>query len=336
MSPKMFADTLEDDFFRDDFLTQYISFLLYKCGIPYQFARLFYTTIEVGILGYLFNRYVPKTESNKKALLLFIVLLGGYNFMGVVLSVRYGLGISLFLLGYYYLYSRHNIPLSLGIFIIAAATHFFFLPLSILSVILYIAPFRINNLIFCVSASFAIVFGMFLSSWYIMQYWEARSDYLEGQWGTEYFSEVSFKGLIFYYIKRIWALPCFLFFILHKNGDGRERRIIYVFALLFISVVGFATISGRVIDVLTLLTVLYLLRNYKECSVKLSRCILLGSMLYFFSMIYTNREIFFNSNNSYLTEIWKPLPIVLEKEYTQSWIFWHIDDIDGSFKDTSK
>lgn len=330
MSSKMFTDTL-----KDDFLVQYIAYNLSKNGIPYQYARLLYTTIEVGILGYLFSNYVTNTESYKKNLLLFITLFGGYNFIVAVLGVRYGLGTSLFLLGYYYLYSRHNILLATSVFGVAAMVHFFFLPLSTLTVILYFSPIRINNRSFLLYASIAIVFGMFLSSLFILKYWNAQAGYLEGKWGTEYLSTVSFKGQVFYYIKRIWVLPSFLFFILHQNGDNREKRIIYAFSLLFLATLGLATISGRIMDVLAFLIVLYFLRNYKECSVKLSRYVLLGSLLYLFSNIYTNRNILFNSHNSHLTEIWKPLPLVLENQYTKAWIFSHVNK-DGSLINTNK
>lgn len=315
---------------KDDVLVQVFTYFLAKNEWGYPWARLIYTVVEISILGYIFSDLANDEKNKNKRFSLFVVCICGFKFIAAVLSVRYGLAVCLFLFGYHLLYNKRNKIVSMIFLVLAMSTHFFFVPLSVVLLLLYYFPFHLSKTKFIFLALITLGTGMMISSFLILKYWDTKAGYLEGMWGTDYFSTVSFKGMIYYYIKRCWIIPLYIFFVFNKERTS-QRTLIYIFSLAFLATSGFATISGRIIDVLSFLLILYYLQYYRDCSIKLARYILLGSVLYFGSNLYMHRNIIFVPSNSHYSEIWKPLPLVLQNDYSREWIYSHINK-DGSFK----
>lgn len=319
---------------KDDMLVQIFAYFLATNGVEYPWARLVYLTIEVSILGYVFNDLVNDEMDKSKRFSLFVTFICGFNFVVAVLGVRHGFAMCLFLMGYYLLYYKEEKMVSLMFFLLAIFTHFFFIPLSAVALLLYYFPFYLSKTKFVFLALIAITSGMMISSFFILRYWDAKASYLEGVWGTDYLSTVSFKGMIYYYAKRCWIIPLFIFFLWNKE-NSLQKTLIYIFALAFLATSGLATISGRIMDVISFLLMFYYLQYYKECSIKLARYIWLGSLLYFGSNFYTHRDIIIIPSNNHYSEIWKPLPLVLQNDYSKEWIYTHINK-DGLLKNSFK
>lgn len=317
---------------KDDMLVQVFAYFLAKNGLGYPLARLIYTIVEISILGCIFNDLVNDEKNKNKRFSLFVVCICGFNFISAVLGVRSGLAMCFFLFGYHLLYNKRNRIVSVIFLVLAMYTHFFYVPLSVILLLLYYFSFHLSKAKFIFLALITLGIGMMISSFLILKYWDTKAGYLEGQWGTEYLSIASFKGMIYYYITRCWIIPLYVFFVFNKERTSL-RTLIYIFSLAFLATLGFATISGRILGVLSVLLMFYYLQYYRNCSVKLARYILLGSVLYFGSNLYTYRNvIFFPSNNQY-SEMWKPLPLVLQNDYSKEWIYLHINK-DGSFKNS--
>lgn len=322
---KNFIETIDEDV-----ITQIISYSFAHFGINYAFVRLVFVTISLSIYFYIFyNLLLEKKISRKIYFILWIVLLAGYNYFELVLGVRYGLATAFFIGAFYFLYLKKKILKSLIFIMLSSFTHFFLFPISILMFLFYYIPISINKRCFLILSGISLGIGFVLATNFILTYYNQQTAYIDGQYGVEYTSNVSFKGLIYYYLKRLWIIPLFYFFIRDKSNYTQMRNIIYILILMFISVISLSVISGRIITIISILLILYFLLNYKKQDRYMFNIILLSSILFFSANIYTYRFVL--GNNPYLG-LCKPLILLLDNDiYSKSWVYENINQ-DGFFK----
>ena len=321
-----FIETLDSDC-----LTQIISYLLAHFGINYAFARLTFVTISLSIYFYIFHDILLKQIANRnKYFLLWVILFAGYNYFELVLGVRYGLATAFFIAAFYFLYIKNNILKSLVFIVLSSLSHYFLFPISILMYLIYFIPISISKRCFFILSGISLTVGFVLATSFILTYYNQQAVfYIDGEWGEEYASNATFKGLIYYYIKRLWILPLFYFFIRETCNYGKIRNLIYILFLIFISIISLATISGRLITIISILLVFYFILNYRVQTKSTVNIILISSLLFFSANIYTNRFVL--DNNPYWG-LCKPLIFLLDNDiYSKSWVYTNINE-DGFFK----
>lgn len=308
---------------KDDFVTQIFSFFLQALHIKYPIARFVYTTIGFSIKFWIFNNIVSNKYSNRDYFLLFSFAFCSSGIFSFILGVRHGLASTFFFLGYYLFYEKNRHKTGLLSFLFASCIHFIFVPLSLCVILLHYIKFQINNKLFLFMAFVVGAFGLVMSAFVVKSIFVDHTDYLEGQWGTDY--QASFKGWIFYWLSRVSVLPLFIFFLKNNKIKDSWNNVIFIFALIFIMTFNLVTISGRILGTLSGLLFYYYLRYNGYCSLKLEKIIIGTAFFMFICAIYTNRLLFTNQQISAYNEIWKPLPLILEHDYSKEWTYTHID-----------
>ena len=315
---------------KDDFLVQSFSYFLYHNGIKYTVARLLFTSIEYGLLAYVLYKS-SREERDKRFFIVFLFMVFGYNFFWAVLGVRHCLAMCLYGMGCYLLYITKEKVKCIFFFAIAPCIHFFYFALVLFAIFFYYFPFRVSNKQFALLAAFSVLFGLVASSFLVGIFFNSHTSYLDGQWGTGYFASTSFKGAIYFLLKRLWALPLFVFFLNDNNIELKFRNLVLCNVLSFLLTMHFGTISDRYIDVvLMFLMFYYFISSYSYTWRKLY-LILFSSFVYFSANMYTYSNLYIHLNISHYTELWKPLPLVLSHDYTKEWTYEHID-FDGNTK----
>lgn len=318
----------------DDFLVQYFSYFLYTYGIKYPVCRLLLSFIEMMILTKIFYELTLSEESGLIRCKLFVILFCSFNFIVAVLGVRHGFSVCLWTLGCYLLYYKQRFVPAVLLFILAPCVHFFFLSLSIMAIVVYILPIKDMPLkLYIVLCFLSLLIGFAVSSVIINSLYEDQVGYLSGQWGDGYVA--STKGMIFFYIKRLWIIPLFWVFVTGKKIENRVRMLIYLIFLCFLLTFRLATISGRFVDVLTMLLAIYFILNYKYVPERILNLVLTMAIMYMLSNVYAQRNMLFNANIAHFSEMWKPLPLLLQHDYDKQWTYQHIDvmgDIKNRYK----
>lgn len=319
---------------KDDFVTQLFSYFLSYFHIRYPVARLVYTVIGFSIKFWIFNDIVFGKYSNRNYFILFLIFFCCSGFFSFVLSVRHGFASSLFFLGFYLFYVKRRFGVGIIMFILASAIHYTFATLSVLVIFLFFLKINISNKLFFLLVAIVGLFGLILSTFIINTFFiDQAGAYLEGEWGTEY--QTTFKGWVMYWLTRVSVLPMFVFFLRNKIDKDPWNNVIYMFSLLFAMTFSLLTISGRLLGSLSGFLLYFYLRNNEWCSLKLERLIIVTSIFMFSCSIYTNRALFTNLQISAYSEIWKPLPVVLQHDYDKHWVNSHIR-LDGDIKNKYK
>ena len=319
------------EFLDKDVIAQIVSYTFSKIGINYAFVRLLFVSISLIIYFYIFHDLLyNQIIKRKNFFLLWIILLTGYNYFELVLGVRYGLAVSFFFGSFYLLYFKHSFFKSLIFVILSSLTHFFLFPISIIMFSVYYIPFSIKKRYFFILCGVFMLIGFSLASNFILTYYEQQSSYIDGSWGIEYKSSLSFKGLTYYYLKRIWILPLVYFYLKDEYEYLKVRKLIYILLLMFISVIPLATLSGRIITIISIFLLFYFILRYKS---KKQNCIfniiLISSTLFFCSNLYTYRFVL---GKDHYIDLCKPLFFVLDNDiYSKSWMYNNINE-DGYFK----
>lgn len=326
LSLKNFMESLNADF-----VAQTISYFLAQNGINFAFARFFYVLISLSIYFYIFNDLLLNKDLRwKEYFLLWVILFAGYNYFELVLGIRFGLATAFLFGSFYFLFFKKNLLYSLIFGLFSSFTHYFLFPITILMFIVYYIPFKINKKMFLILSVISIFLGFSLASSFIFTFYDQQAGYIDGQWGLEYTSNASLRGLIYYYLKRYWILPLFYFCLITDNTYFKMRNLIYVLAFFFMSISPVAVISGRIATIISIFLVFYYVLNYKIKSNKtLFNIILLSSLSFFMVNIFAYR--FAYKNNPYL-ELYKPIIFILDNQiYSKDWLYSNIND-DGYFK----
>lgn len=318
---------------KDDFVVQSFAYFLQSCHIKYPVARIVYTIIGYSISFWVFDDLVRGKYANREYFLLFLLFFCTSGYFGFVTGVRNLFASKFFILGFYLLYEKGYKIRALVPLLIAPCIHFSFASLSLLIFALYFWRFEISNRAFIIIALVLFVVGLILSTFLVKYFFESHADYLEGQWGTDY--QASIKGMIYYYIGRIWWIPLLYFFMKDKIYGEHWNRAIYIFALLFCMTYQLATISGRLLITLTTMLVIFYLKYNMLCKQSMEKMILASAIFIFLCSVYNYRTIIFNPSISAYQEAWKPLPIVLQHDFDQHWLYSHIRS-DGDIKNKYK
>lgn len=317
---------------KDDFLVQSFAYFLSSCHIRYPVARFIYTIIGYYITFWIFLDIVKFKYSNKQYFILFLLVVFSSGFFNFVLGVRNVFASKFYLLGFYLLYEKKNI-LGLLPLLIAPCIHFSFLALDMVLVVLFFLKIQISNKVFMTLGVLLFSVGLLLSTYLVTHFYETQAGYLSGQWGTNY--TASTNGMIYHYIGRIWWIPMFYFFARNKVAYDSWNNVIYVLILLFLMTCNLATISGRLLISSNSILVFYVIKNNMICSRRLWQLIVYSICFIFICSIYDNRKFFLNSNISVYSELWKPLPVVLQHDFDKKWVFSHIR-ADGDIKNKYK
>lgn len=308
-----------------DFLTQFVSYTLSNCNIDFAFARLFYIVVEISIVSYIFRQIYPINETRSVRFVLFVICFFSYNFFVSTIGVRHGLALSFYLLALYLLYVKENSTSSILCYGLASITHFAFFPLALIAFCVHFIPYKISNKTFIILSVICLCTGLIVSTFLISTFFKEESGaYLNGEWGVNY--KTTFNGMVFYYLRRFWILPFFLYFIKYnQNTDYRLKNIIYALVLLFLMTSSLATLSGRILDIVTSILILYYVGSYKNHRFLRVKTALIISSIFFSANIYTFRDVAFISDNNHYSELYKPLPILLNSTFSKYWIHNHVN-----------
>lgn len=316
---------------KGDFLTQSFAYFLQSYHIKYPIARIVYTIIGYSISFWIFDDLVRDRYSNREYFLLFVFYFCTLGFFSFVIDVRFGLAAKFFILELYLLYEKQRKICALVPLIIAPCIHFSFVSLGLLVYILYFFRFEISNQTFIVTSLLLFAFGLILSIFLVKNFFTSQSDYLEGKWGTDYQASASIKGMIAYYIGRVWCIPLLIFFMKEKVFGDKWNKPIYMFSFLFCMTSQLATISGRLLGTLTGMLVIFYLKNNVLCTHKLEKAIFYSAIFVFSCSLFSFRTLIINPEISAYKEGWKPLPIVLQHDFNKQWVYSHIKS-DGEIK----
>lgn len=323
-----------------DKLIWFLSFIFKKAEINFAFIRFLCLLVEFCVFSWIYERFVLDTEmEHKDKMLIYSLMCISFMPLYQILGLRHGLGIALYLVGIIFLYLDKRILMSIFFFLLAAYSHTHFFPMSILAVVCNYVTFFKNRKFFIYSFLIAIVFGLVLTP-ILLQLSMGDSDLVSAYTGKGYYGQsFEFEGKAgkAMLIARFWYIPLFIYFLREEDEDLQEkderivrfRGLVYAVALIVAVTWGYLTFSERTGKVLGGLLCLYLCLKASPIQ-GILRCIPLLLLITAFYQIYGLRLAIFYLDN-YLGDIWKPLPLIFQDEYTKAWLINNINQ-SGSFK----
>ena len=323
-----------------DKLIWFLSFIFRKIGINFAFIRFLCLLVEFSVFSWIYERFVLNAEmEHKDKMLIYSLMCISFMPLYQIMGLRHGLGIALYMVGIIFLYIDKRILMSILFFLLAAYSHTHFFPMAVLAMVCnYIILFKSKKTFICCFL-IAIVFGLVLTP-ILLKFSMGDSELVSvytanGYYGQSFeFEGKAGKAML---IARFWYIPLVIYFLREEGKDllEQDERIVkfrgFVYAVVLIVAVtwGYLTFSERTGKVLGGLLCLYLC--LKSSPIKgILKCIPLLLFITAFYQIYGLRLAMFYLDNN-LGDIWKPLPLIFQDEYSKAWLIKNINP-NGSFK----
>lgn len=319
MSFDMFVLTLPGDF-----LTQSVSFLFAKLGVPYDYCRFVFTVVFYVLILKVFNLMINESSivyTNKeyfKRLLIYLMFVDYFTF---VIGVRSGFATTFYLLGIYYLIENISIFKSLSYFVIAMCVHYSMLYLIILSICLSVVYSYVPKnkwmiglvmLVFSLSANFFI---SYVESYFIVNDMNDAASYFgDGIWGTGDFDVKSTRGMLFSVMRKsiVFILISFWFFNISKKNywDKWIAGLVSLYLLSF----SLVTLSSRIYLMLIALLSLYIckIEMVFNRKIKNTNILLFTAIFSVLIQLFSKRDFLRISDYERLI---LPVPYILSQHY---------------------
>lgn len=313
-----------------------LSYLFFRLGINFAFIRLLVALVESCFFAWIYENFVRCQDfTHKEKMQFFILLELGFFPLFAIMGLRSDFGLIFYVWGIISLYVYNYKGRSTLLFIMAVLSHFMYMPLCLLAYFCYSVNLIHDKKIFFIILALCAILGYILTPIFV------NMMYLESNLGQVYMAEdfvygagMTFdsKSGLFMLFSRVWFMPLLLYFITDKSKNIFKRSehfkfLIYSLICIVTMTWSYHTLSSRVGKVLSIILIIFWGLKADRMSGFL-KYIPIINILLFATQFYALRLIMFNTEN-YLTDIWMPLPYILNDEYTPLWIYSHTD-MDGN------
>lgn len=317
---------------KTDYVIWGMSYIFSSLNIKFEYIRLIITLIEFLIFSWIYEKYVlNKPLSHKIKMRAYWLMCIGFIPLYQILGMRHGLAIVLFLYAILNLYEENRLKYSLVYFVLSAVVHFHFAPLAILAIVNNFYPLVRSKKIFFILLFVGMVSGAVLTP-ILMRFVFGDFSKSEGYMDpdNEYGGGMTFSGNagIGMLLDRLWYIPILLVFITKKHTENvKMEGLLYIFAIMVFFFWSFHTFSERTGKVLgCLLCVYYAL--YPITMKRVGKIYALTMFVLVFMQLYGLRLLMFYTDNN-LSDIWQPMPLCLQDEYTINWLNKNVDSDGG-------
>lgn len=310
-----------------DFIIPFCEWSLANLNIPYNYLRFFLFFLTTYLQLNLFYKITTNSFYSFKelSLRLFAVLLLCFS-LSTIIGVRWGVAVTLYVYGAFYLIHECKKKTAFFYFFIAAMVHFSMLPFVLF---IYIASYvHIPKYLFpfCIIVAFvlSLTVGAYVES-FLLSRDLYGSDYVSsGETGSGS-AFISFNGLVFKYTSRLTKLPYVLVFWLFYDNRTLWTRWIGSALLLFALFYKFDIITSRTISFFSGISLFYLLclEITNQRTIKYFRLILVCLAIMTSFTIYQYRKMFSVAHYEYM---FIPAPFSLTQDYDMNWITTNLDE----------
>ncbi|MCM1030188.1 MAG: EpsG family protein [Oscillibacter sp.] len=326
-----------------DITLPFLSYFAAKNGIHFEIIRFIFTFISLSCYFYIFyNESIKSIVLNDKKyrFFSFLILFFLSNYFSIIIGLRFQLGQALFVLGVYqYLISNKKIA-GIIILIFSALTHFLFIPLLVLTLLLNILKrFKIPRklivlgfLLMPLLTNIIVKYSLEVAG--VGELGNRIEGYTTGSWGILLMDTLSFKGKVFMIIGVAPFIPLLIYFW-KKVFNSSYSNLISILLISLGLFLNFIIIEERLISVLKMLLFVFFICNLckQKLDFRILRSTFVVSSILFFSVIYSQR-IYFTGNRLYKFA-YCPSWIILSNQYTEKWINNNID-AEGFINDIIK
>lgn len=316
---------------RGDILLDFISYVLARLRIPYDFVRLFYVTISYLILNRIFNWYIRYPDipySKKEAFIRYIFVFSGLLFFNLTLGVRFTFAAMLFLLSLHLYINCDKKGTAVFYLLLSVMTHYSMIAYCLFVLVFMCAHFNksLTIIILLAAAGLSNILMNIIEPYVTVTEFIGQGYLEDGKWGSgagEYISPIK---LLYYFICKIISCPILLFCLrIYDRKDKWQNVLVSFFFLLFL-LWPLQTLSDRTAQILLIISPLFLIysenRSCKRISGKYLTTLLLLWMFVYAGNIYgmDNPRALSRYRHTLL-----PVPVIFSQHYEQSWIMHNID-----------
>lgn len=314
-------------------LLPYISFIISKFGLNFDFTRFLYDSTSYILLGLLYLKILKSNQNIKKKDWMLLIIFIGFGF--VTFLFRFFFAMVLFLYGAYQIIYFNK------------RSGWIFMILSILSHLTFIifvfgfvmSRFNLFNLkkqfvlVLCIVSLFIDASAItYLLNFLPIEMVDHYMNYIDGKWAGDFLEDHSLKyRLMLLFGSGIIYCSVVIYYLLYKKFIGKERSLSnYILIMVAISS-PFVTINGRFLIVFFYNFKMLFLKYYENNKFfrKCKYILLILVISSIVSDLWSNRRQWNLGDGQMI--FYSSCPTILMHSYTERWIDQRVSG-DGDFK----